>query len=395
MPARQTAPLSVTWDQVHAFRLRRHHLAEPAPVKSLLSVVADMTGAQAQLVSAAQLSLRSRIRDLEIADVEKALNKRTLVKAACMRRTLFLVPSKELAIFVRGTAGRAEKGIRWTRGKGVSDQVIEAVIEATLSVLNEPLTRPELAERVSEVLGVQRQDMHGGTGWGSRRKVDAVPVGHLTFPVVELLHLAGARGVVCYGPYRGKEPTFVRADAWIPHWQDLSREEAEGLLLRKYLQAFGPATATDFAVWAGITFTEAREIWRRKPTDLASVDVEGWEAAVLRKDLDKLAQARLERPLVHLLAYFDTFLLGHRERDHLLDAQYRPNVYRPQGWIAPVVLVDGRVAGVWEQTREGDHLRLKVKKFVPFSRLVTAGIREEAQDLARFLGVPGVDVHID
>src|SRR5215216_4076681 len=245
MPTRQDVPLSVTWEQVHAFRLRRHHLAQRAPVKSLLSVVGDMAGAQAQLFSAAQLSLRSRIRDLQIADIEKALNKRTLVKAACMRRTLFLVPSKELAIFVRGTAGRAEKEIRWTRGQGIPDRVIDAAIEATLGVLDEPLTRPEIAERVSQALGVQRQAMHGGTGWGSRRKVDAVLVGHLTFPVVELLHLAGARGVVCYGPYRGNEPTFVRAETWIPRWQDVSREEAEELLLRRYLRAFGPATAAD------------------------------------------------------------------------------------------------------------------------------------------------------
>src|SRR5689334_3219643 len=96
---------SVTWDQVAAFRLARHHLLERAPKKALLSVVRDMTGAQAQLLSAAQISLWSRVRDLQIADIEAAMGKRTLVKAACMRRTLFLVPSQYLAIFVRGTAG--------------------------------------------------------------------------------------------------------------------------------------------------------------------------------------------------------------------------------------------------------------------------------------------------
>ncbi|HEX5840185.1 MAG TPA: hypothetical protein VFY26_20270 [Anaerolineales bacterium] len=41
-------------------------------------------------------------------------------------------------------------------------------------------------------------------------------MGDLTYPVVDLLHLVAARGVICYGPPRGNEPTFVRADAWIP-----------------------------------------------------------------------------------------------------------------------------------------------------------------------------------
>ena len=57
-----------------------------------------------------------------------------------------------------------------------------------------------------------------------------------TFRVVDLLHLAAARGVVCYGPDRDNQPTFVRADAWIPHWQDVPREQAEGALLRRLAQ---------------------------------------------------------------------------------------------------------------------------------------------------------------
>src|SRR5689334_10067465 len=176
-----------------------------------------MTGAQAQLLSAAQVSLWSRVRDLQISEIEAALDKRTLVKASCMRRTLFLVPARDLAIFVRGATGRAEKEIRWALGKGVPQRVLDAAIEAALGALDEPRTRPEIAERACRSLGVQMQKYEGG-GWGNRRALAAVPVGELNYPVVELLHLAAARGVICYGPQRGSEPTFVRADAWIPKW---------------------------------------------------------------------------------------------------------------------------------------------------------------------------------
>src|ERR671937_355970 len=105
MSTRQPMPFSVTWNQVAAFRLARHHLSERAPKKTLLSVIRDMTGAQAQLLSAAQISLWSRVHDLRISDIEDALSKRRLVKASCMRRTLFLVPAEHLEIFVRGSAG--------------------------------------------------------------------------------------------------------------------------------------------------------------------------------------------------------------------------------------------------------------------------------------------------
>ncbi len=393
MSTRQHGQLSVTWNQVAAFRLSRHHLLQRAPTKDLLSVVDDMAGAQAQLPSAAQISLWSRVRDLRIAHVEEALSERILVKASCMRRTLFLVPAEYLAIFVRGSARRAEKEIRWARGKGVPDRVVDAAIDAALGALDQPLTRPEIAERVSRALGVRMRAIHGG-GWGSRAKVAAVPVGELTYPVVDLLHLAAARGVVCYGPNRGNEPTFVRADAWIPHWQDLPVEQAEGLLLRRYLRAFGPATAADFSLWTGVSLTGAREIWAREEADFAPVNVEGWAAAVLQEDLDELAQAKFKRPLVRLLPYFDSYLLGHKDREHLVLMKHRPQVYRAQGWIAPVVLVDGRAIAVWAHTRQGNHLSIKVSKFESISRRIATGIREEARDLGRFLGTPNVDVQI-
>jgi hypothetical protein len=381
---------AVTWRQVIAFRLTRHHLLERAPPQALKAVVRDMAGAQAQLLSAAQLSLASRVRDLRSAQVEQALANRDLVKAWCMRRTLFLLPAEDLAIFVRGSARRAEKGVGWTLGKGVPERVIQKTIEAVLDALDSPRTRPEIAERVSRALGVRMRTVRGG-GWGSRTIVAAVPVGDLTFPVVDLLHLAAARGVYCYGPSRANEPTFVRADAWIPHWQDVPREQAEGLLLRRYLRAYGPATPSDFALWTGMSLTNAREIWTREEADFSTVSVQGWEAAVLREDFDELSQADFVRPLVRLLPYFDSFLLGHREREHLVALKDRHHIYRPQGWIAPVVLVDGRASAVWAHRWEGNSLRVTVTQFGSISRAVAAGIHEEAQNLGRFLGSPTVD----
>ena len=363
----QPVEYPVTWKQVAAFRLARHHLLERAPATKLVSVVGDMAGAQAQLLSAAQTSIWSRVRDLQIVQVEKAMSKRTLVKAACMRQTLFLVPARDLAIFVRGTSRRAEKEIRWALGKGVPERVVDAAIDATLNSLDEPLVRTEIAERTSRILGVKRRDIQGG-GWGSNRKLAAVPVGELIYPVVDLLHLVAARGVVCYGPNRGNEPTFVRADAWIPHWKDMPREQAEEHLLQRYLRTFGPATVTDFALWSGVTLRDAQQIWTRKQSGFATVNVEGWRAEVLREDLDDLAMAGLKRPVIRLLPYFDTFLLGHKERDHLVAIEHKPSVYRAQGWIAPVVLVNGRVAGVWEHVRSGDQLQHKGNEVLDQSR---------------------------
>lgn len=395
MPSKQQ-PTSMSWSQVAAFRLSRHHLLQRAAPEELLSVVSDMVGAQAQLLSAACLSLAARIGALQMSHIEDALRERKLVKAACMRRTLFLLPAEQLALFIRGSAGRAEKELRWARGKGVPERTIDAVIDATLQVLEQPCTRSEIAQRVCKALGVEMQAVHGG-GWGSRREVAAVPVGHLSYPVVSLLHMVAARGVVCYAHEQGQgqEPRFVRADAWIPHWHDLDREEAEQLLLRRYLRAFGPASLADFAMWAGLNLTDARRIWSGEQAALAAVSVGDWEAAVLREDLPALQHSSFEGPVLRLLPYFDSYLLGHTTRDHLVATQHRPQIYRPQGWIAPVVLIDGRAHALWSHRRQGEQLHITVAAFEPVSHLMRDKIQEEAQNLGRFLELPRVDVQID
>lgn len=352
-----------------------------------------MAGAQAQVLSAAEISLWARVRGLRLEDVQAAAQTRTLVKAWCMRRTLHLVPSEDLAVFVRGTARRAEREVRWMLGRGIGERLLENVINAALGALDQPRTGLELIERVGQALGLRVRMARWG-GWGSQAKTAAIALGRLAVPPRYLLHLVGARGVVCSGPNRGPQPTYVRADAWIPRWRDIAQHDAEDELLRRYLRAFGPATTADFAGWTGMPLMDARNVWERRDAEMVPVTVEGWTASVLRDDLRKLREGRSESLPVRLLPYFDSYLLGHKVRQHLIDLRYHKTVYRTQGWIAPVVLVDGRVAGVWAYTRERNRVLVRVTKFAAFSKRMIAGVREEAEGLAGFLGSDAGHVQI-
>ncbi|MGP8072595.1 MAG: winged helix DNA-binding domain-containing protein [Thermoplasmata archaeon] len=396
MKPKATRPVGtpVSRDQVTAFRLQRHHLLERAPRWALVSVLGEMGGAQAQLFTAAQTSLWARTRDLGAGDVEQALWKdRRITKAWCMRRTVHLLPSRNLATFVRGTTRRAERDIRWALNRGMPKAKLEEVLAVVLSVLDRPITRPEIAERVSRALSIPRSSAQYA-GWGSRREVACVVVAGLTFPADFLLHLAAARGVVCAGPGEEGESTYVRADAWIPHWSDAAVERAEEELLRLYLRSFGPATPSDFKAWTQMLLSDARGIWARVEPDLARVEVEGDAAWLLRSDLAQLERSELGGSSVRLLPYFDSFLLGHEGRRHLLEVRHHRKVYRPAGWIAPALLVNGRVAGTWGHTQKGRRLDVCVTRFSPFPAGVVPQVRTEAQELGRFLGASEVTVSI-
>src|SRR3954471_2270442 len=87
-------------EQIHAFRLRRHHLLDQSG-KDLVTICRDVCGVQAQIMSAAQLQLWARNHAITPDTMNDALWKqRSLVKTSLMRQTLHLVPADEFLLYI-------------------------------------------------------------------------------------------------------------------------------------------------------------------------------------------------------------------------------------------------------------------------------------------------------
>lgn len=94
----------------------------------------------------------------------------------------------------------------------------------------------------------------------------------------------------------------------------------------------------------------------------------------------------LREPVLRLLPGFDPYLLAHAEKDHLVDGVFYKRVYRNQGWISPVVLMNGRIIGIWSAARRGKGSAFEVELFQKASKTTRAKIEEETESLGRFLG---------
>lgn len=360
----------LTQQQASAFRLTRNHLTCRAPVESLATVAWDLCGVQAQVLPAARMALWARVQGLTPADVERALwHERTLVKTWCMRGTVHLLAANDLPVFVAALRPSRLAGEQaWLERRGLARREAEDIVAAIVAALDEgPLTRRELSDRVVAQVGPQARAWieHG---WGI------------------VIRLAAVEGQVCFGPNRGQEVTFVHTARWLPGLSSPPAEEAQRILLRRYLHSYGPATVQDFAFWAGMKVGEARPIWERLGDELAPVTVEGQPMALLLRDLPLLREPPPDDLPVRLLPSFDSYLLAHRGKDHLVDATHYKAVYRKAGWISPAVLVDGRVAGVWSHEKRGHRLRVEIEPFAPLPAVVRQQIAVEADDLGRFLG---------
>lgn len=365
---------ALSWDAVLAWRLRRQRLAERAPADAALDVVSAIGGVHAQVASSAELTLWARVEGLSRDWVERALwEERTLVRTWAMRGTLHLLRADELARYV-GALSRLRPRHHvpsWLRHHGLTREQADAMLAAIQEALDGgPLTRGALAAAVAERVGDPELAGKLGGGFG------------------DLLKPAAFTGDLCFAPAEGRHVRFTRPDRWLEGFAAPGPDEAASHdVVRTYLRAYGPAPREQFQRWFGMTSPAEAGRWIRALGDeVAEVSVEGAAGWMPAADEDEAAAAAPEG-VVRLLPAFDHYVVAApRDAEAVLPAAHRARVYRPQGWLSPVLLVDGRIAGVWSHEAAGGRLAVTIAPFGRVPAAVRAAAEGEAERLAAFLG---------
>lgn len=355
------------WSEVAAFRLARHHLTGQNSA-NFITIGQNIGGVQAQMMSAAEMQLWARRHDLTRAEIHAALwERRTLIKTYSLRGTLHLLPAADFPLYINALKrGQVESAWRNMARIGITAKAAEGLNEAAMAALRRgALTKSALTERVKPNVG---------------KKVRA---GMSQF--WNIFRPAFAAGLICYGPESGREAVFIRVDQWLPRQKEISALEAQQMLLRRYLRAYGPAALQDFSKWTGLRMSEAKAVWETLHDEYIEVSIEGERAFLLRDDHAQLANSSHDGHVLRLLPHFDPYLLAHADKNHLVRFSHYKRVYRNQGWISPVILLDGRVIGVWTYTRRTKRWLLEIEPFEKFSKALRGQIEEEAASLGGFL----------
>ena len=161
-------------------------------------------------------------------------------------------------------------------------------------------------------------------------------------------------GTLCLAGRRGKQHTFALLDEWIPKSKAPERDEALAELACRYFTSHGPATIRDFMWWAGLTAKDAAIALDGAAVNLAKEDFSGctyWQGTRRAKVHER------ESPQVQLLPAFDEYTVGYQDRALLADPASRMS---KMGILGPVVVVDGRVAGLWKRTLGEDIVNISI-----------------------------------
>jgi hypothetical protein len=362
----------MTWAEVCARRLERHALAAPAQQAQPADIVAAICGAHAQILSAGELSIGLRIAGLTRNDVQYALwTEHSLIKTFGPRGTVHLLPARDLAMWTGALSAIPSASSPFTPDVRMTAEQTEAVVAAIATALADAeLTIDELTEAVVSIAGAWAGDL-------------VMPAFQVMWPRWrQAIDVAAQRGVLCFGPNRGRKITYANPRRWLPDFQPSAGRAALADLVRRYLYAYGPATPQQFAQWLAAPRGWAVELFGSLAGAIEQVEVDGALAWVAAGDS---AASSAGPESVRLLPYFDAYTVGCHPRDRLFPGRAAERALtNGQAGNFPVLLIDGMVAGVWNQRRSGRRIAIVVEPLDPLSAAQRRQLDEQAERIGAF-----------
>jgi hypothetical protein len=293
-------------------------------------------GIQAQDVGAPYDALFARLEGFRREALERALERRLAIRGTLMRGTLHIVSARDYPPFIAALLPSLRRQYSRARLRDAPPERLDELAERALAFATEPRTYAELREHL------------GGEDEFFRARF------HLPF---------------VHAPPISRRPRIVAARSWL-ELEPVTEEEAVAHLVRRYLAAFGPATAKDAARWAGIPVSTVRAgLERVRTVDLGDGHL----------DLVRAPRPGEVTAAPRLLPLFESILLGYDDRSRFLTKEHYDRVMLG-GMVLKAFLVDGVVAGVWRTERE----TLTLEPFAPLPRVARRELQDEAERVATF-----------
>ena len=341
----------VTDEERRARLARRHRLSPAERTDDVVRITDDLIALHATDASTVHLSAAARMVSPSTTAMERALyDDRTLVRMLGMRRTMFVV-TDELAPVVQVSCTDAiavverRKLVQQLEQGGVAKDGARWLRKAERDTLAAVTERGEAtASELSSMVPALRAQLTFGEGktWGGTQGV-----------ATRVLSLLAAEGEIVRGRPRGSwsssQYRWSPMSAWLPagaHEVDAATAESE--LVRRYLAAFGPATAADIRWWTGWTAGKMTRALGR--LDVTDVEIDGGPAHVLSGDEREVSPTEA---WAAALPSLDPTAMGWAGRDWYVGA-HRAALFDRSGNIGPTLWWDGRIVGVWAQRRDGE-----------------------------------------
>ena len=138
--------------------------------------------------------------------------------------------------------------------------------------------------------------------------------------------------------------------------------------------------------WGGFGPARGRKMLAALGDEAVEIEVDGERVWALAERLPAMAATEPQHT-ARLLPAFDPWVAAaSREGAAVIDPAHRARVYRPQGWLSPVLLVDGRMVGTWKHEAQGQRFMVEIEPFKRLPAHTRDLLESEVERLHAFLG---------
>jgi len=317
--------MAVTFNDIPYLRLARQQVQEPT-ISDPEKLVAWMGAMQAQDFPMAKWAIGIRTGVTNQNAIINAIDKGHIIRTHVLRPTWHFVAAKDAQWMLDLTAPYIKRSLV-SRHREL--EITTALLKKSYRVMEKVLSG-----------GVQltREALVG--------KLTAAKIATHDQRAVHILLHAELDRLICSGALQGNKNTYALVAERIQNPLSLDHEQALATLAARYFTSHGPATAQDFTWWSGLPATEARKGIESIKGNFRSEKIEGqtyWFHS--GKNIGR------ERPdTVHLLPAFDEFIISYKDRTACLPLINHKTTISMNGFFRPVVVINGKVTGVWKRS---------------------------------------------
>lgn len=351
----------MTHSEITNHRLQNQQIAYSA-AKNTKELVSWMGAMQAQDFQQAKWAIGVRLPKLTEQQIESAFNQGSIIRSHLLRPTWHLVSSDDIYWLIELSAPQIKSATKSRhRDLELSENVLKRSTEVIIDVLEgkKSLTREELNGHLNQA----------GINTGGQR-------------LPHILMQAEIDAVICSGPIRGKNQTYALLAERVQTKYLLQKEEALALLAKKYFSSHGPATLLDFGWWSGLPIKDARLALELNKAVLSFETIGSDTYWYNESD----SEYKTLPDSAYLLPAFDEYLIAYQNRSALIDADHHKKAISNNGIFRPVIVVNGKISGLWKRKIKKDIVQIELEHFVPQNNKVENLIRKASDSFGYFSG---------
>lgn len=326
-------------------------------------IVRWLGAVQAQDFAGAKWGVGLRLLGMKDEQVEQAFTKGLILRTHLMRPTWHFVTPEDIRWLLALTADRVRAAMRSVHFRlGIDDDLVRRSNRSFEKALQDgqPLTREELVQ-------VLKKD---GIDPGSGQRLG------------NILMRAELDGVICSGPRRGKQFTYLLLDERAPAGRVLDRQYALAELAGRFFLSRGPATLPDFARWSGLTLTEARSGLQAVKDKLLE---ERWEGQSYWLPASS-SPAREGGRRTYWMSVYDEYLSGYQDRRAMLAPAFLEPLRGIGNGLVNILVLDGQVVGAWRRVERKSELQVELVPFRLLAEGELAALQEAGKRYGAFFG---------